>query len=51
MFWNTNEGQRKLDNSRIQAIGKANPPLQPTQEKTFRIGRIQRPRNSQDLFK
>lgn len=37
-------GNRKLDNPRIQAIGKANPPLRFTQEETFRLAGYNNPR-------
>jgi hypothetical protein len=37
-------GNRQLDNPRIQAIGKASPPLQLTQEKTFRLIGYSNPR-------
>ena len=33
-----------MDNPRIQAIGKANPPLQLTQEETFRLVGYDNPR-------
>ena len=39
-----NEENRKLDNPRIQAIGKAKPPLQLTQEETFRLIGYSNPR-------